>query len=122
MKESFLCLHGPHSCCPFTCVHLGCYTSHLSFSECTLTCLVSLSLTLLHCMRRVTCSVLPFLQTPLDSNTVSVCLAFLHRVRDLLICAPVNSCTHLYSMCFNDSLPKGPCFFNFHVPRITQNT
>ena len=122
MKESFLCLHGPHSCCPFTCVHLGCYTSHLSFSECTLTCLVSLSLTLLHCMRRVTCSVLPFLQTPLDSNTVSVCLAFLHRVRDLLICAPVNSCTHLYSMCFNDSLPKGPCFVNFHVPRITQNT
>ena len=67
MKESFLCLHCPHSCCPFTCVHLGCHTSHLSFSECTLTCLVSMSLTLLHYMRRVTCSVLSFLRIPLDS-------------------------------------------------------
>jgi len=63
----FLCLHCPHSCCPFTCVHLGCHTSHLSFSECTLTCLVSMSLTLLHYMRRVTCSVLSLLRIPLDS-------------------------------------------------------
>ena len=51
-----------------------------------------------------------------------MCLAFFHRVRDLLLCAPVNSCRYFYSMYFEDSLLLGPYFIYFHVLSINANT